>query len=350
MRFRLALPSLLAAVILAGGAALPPQPVAQAPASSPSQNPAAIPPATKPQQPKITVTTALVHLVATVTDHHHKLVTDLGRSDFSVLEDGVPRPIEKFERPTNLPLRIALLLDTSNSIRPRFSFEQNAAIDFLDDVMLRHRDVAFLMTFDSTPQVIQDFTGDLGDLTEAIQKQRAGGGTALWDAVYKASEKLAHAPLPSGEDAEVRRIIVVLTDGEDNMSDRSMEQAVEAAERSDVSLYGISTNNDWVAVDGKAPEKNFKSKGEHLMEQFADQTGGRAFFPYSLDDLSLSFQNVSEELRSQYFMAYSPAGHVENGQYRKIEIHVNRPGLIVHARHGYYARAASPSSAPPGSK
>src|SRR5580704_16056513 len=145
--------------------------------------------------PPIVSTTGLVHLVATVTDRRHNFVTDLEQSDFKILEDNTPQDIRFFGRETDLPLRIGVLLDTSNSIRPRLAFEQDAAIDFLDGVIRRNKDMAFLMTFDNEPDVIQDYTGDLGLLTAAIRKQRAGGGTALNDAIYRASEKLLNPPL-----------------------------------------------------------------------------------------------------------------------------------------------------------
>jgi len=141
-----------------------------------AQQAAPPPPAAQDQQkaiPPIQVTTGLVHLVATVTDRRHNFITDLEKSNFKVLEDGIPQDIRFFGRETDLPLRIGLLLDTSNSIRPRLAFEQDAAIDFLSSVIRREKDMAFLMTFDNEPEVIQDFTGDTSQLSSAIRKQRA---------------------------------------------------------------------------------------------------------------------------------------------------------------------------------
>jgi Ca-activated chloride channel family protein len=188
------------------------------------------------QLPPITVTSGLVHLVATVTDKRRSFVTDLDQNDFKVLENGVPQDIRFFGRETDLPLRIGLLLDTSNSIRPRLSFEQEAAIDFLTRVIRRNKDMAFLMTFDNEPEVVQNFTGDLSLLTDAIHKQRAGGGTALHDAIYRASELLLNPPLPKGPDPEVRRVIVVISDGDDNLSDHALSDAIDAAIRSEVAI------------------------------------------------------------------------------------------------------------------
>src|SRR4029077_21133425 len=166
----------------------------------------------------------------------------LDQNDLKVLENGTAQNIRFFGRETDLPLRIGLLLDTSNSIRPRLQFEQEAAIDFLYKVIRRNRDMAFLMTFDNEPEVIQDYTEDLSRLNDAIRKQRAGGGTALGDAIYRASEMLSNPPLPSGPDPEVRRVIVVISDGNDNLSDHALSDAIEAAIRAEAAIYAISTS------------------------------------------------------------------------------------------------------------
>ncbi len=189
-------------------------------------------------------------------DRHHEFVTDLEQSDFKVLEDGTPQEIRYFGRETDLPLRIGILLDTSNSIRPRLEFEKEAAIDFLQHVIRRNKDQAFLMTFDNEPEVIQDYTGDLSLLTDAIRKQRAGGGTALDDAIYRAAEKLSNPPLPKGPDPEVRRVLVVISDGDDNLSDHALSEAVEAAIRAEAAIYSVSTNTDWLAIDGDKPQQD----------------------------------------------------------------------------------------------
>lgn len=334
----------LAGMAISGGGSLR----AQQPASAAPQQP----PSVQNQGPptRIPVTTALVRLVATVTDRRHKFITDLEQSDFRVLEDGQPRPIQRFERETNLPLRIALLMDTSNSIRARLRFEQDAAIDFLNDVVRHNKDMALLITFDNEPQVVQDFTGDVAELTAAIEKQRAGGGTALWDAIFTAAQRLERAPLPQGPDPQVRRLIVVLSDGDDNLSDHALSEAIEAAEHSEAAIYAISTNTDWLAIEEGLPRKSFKSHGEENLEKFADQTGGRVFYPYKVEDLSVSFQDIGNELRSQYFLAYTPAAPLETGKFRKIQVDTDRKGLIVRTRRGYYAIAPAPQPASPGSK
>lgn len=305
-------------------------------------------PGQQKESPKITTTTALVHVVATVVDRHHNFITDLDQKDFTVTEDGVQQQIRFFGRDTDLPLRIGLLLDTSNSIRPRLEFEQDAAIDFLSSVLRRNKDMAFLMTFDNEPEVVQDYTGDVSQLTDAIRKQRAGGGTALNDALYRASEKLINPPTPTGQAAtEVRRVLVVISDGDDNLSDHALSESVESAIRAEAAIYSISTNTDWVAIDNPdRPTKYHLDPGDKVLQQFADASGGRVFFPYKVDDLAQSFVDIGTELRSQYFIAYSPSNPLANGNYRKIDIEVDRKGFTVRARKGYYASTPSATAGP----
>lgn len=322
----------------------PPPPGAQQGQSQQAESPQnQTTPGQQKEAPKITTTTALVHVVATVVDRHHNFITDLDQKDFTVTEDGVQQQIRFFGRDTDLPLRIGLLLDTSNSIRPRLEFEQDAAIDFLSSVLRRNKDEAFLMTFDNEPEVVQDYTGDVSQLTDAIRKQRAGGGTALNDALYRASEKLINPPTPAGQAAtEVRRVLVVISDGDDNLSDHALSESVESAIRAEAAIYSISTNTDWVAIDNPdRPTKYHLDPGDKVLQQFADASGGRVFFPYKVDDLAQSFVDIGTELRSQYFIAYSPSNPLSNGSYRKIDIEVDRKGLTVRARKGYYASTPS---------
>ena len=240
-----------------------------------------------------------------------------------------------------MPLRIGLLLDTSNSIRPRLSFEQEAAIDFLNRVIRRNKDMAFLMTFDNEPEVVQDFTGDLALLTDAIHNQRAGGGTALHDAIYRPPR---YCPIRRcrGPDPEVRRVIVVISDGDDNLSDHALSDAIESAIRSETAIYAISTNTDWLAIDDSShPSKYHYSQGDTVLRTFTDQTGGQCFFPYKLDDLAQSFLDIGTELRSQYYIAYAPTIPHSHGQYRKIDVQTDRKGAdrtnaqgILRSTHG----------------
>ena len=329
----------------------PTPPPAAAPAEPGGAQNKAQPPgaaAGEPQQgktPPIVSTTGLVHLVATVMDRHRNFITDLDQGDFKILEDGAPQEIRYFGRDTDLPLRIGILLDTSNSIRPRLEFEKDAAMDFLQHVIRRNQDQAFLMTFDNEPEVIQDYTGDLALLTDAIRKQRAGGGTALNDAIYLAAEKLINPPLPK-VNPEVRRVLVVISDGDDNLSDHALSESVEAAIRAEAAIYCISTNTDWLAIDGDKPRKMHVEGGDKVLQEFADQSGGRVFYPYKVDDLAQSFVDIGTELRSQYFIAYSPTNVQSTGQYHKIEVQTDRKGLNVRTRKGYYATTPTSPLAP----
>jgi len=331
----------------------------QAPApTSPRAVPAPIP-VQDNRQATIIRNVNLVDVLFSVVTKREKLITDLTKENFKVFDDGVPQEITDFSQPTDLPLRIGMVLDTSNSIRERLKFEQDAAIDFLFNALRRGKDQAFLTTFDDGPEIIKDFTGDGGDLRDTILKQRAGGGTALYDAVYSASEHLLNkSPVPPGPNPDVRRVLVVISDGDDNSSSRSRGEAVDMAQRAGVVIYSISTSTDWVsAEDEKDPAKRInrkylKDEGDHVLEQLAQETGGRSFFPYRVDDLGQSFLDIGDELRHQYALAYSPVGRAPDGKYHTIKIQVDRKDLIVRARKGYYSvpiPAAPAPATPPAS-
>jgi VWFA-related protein len=328
----------------------------QPPAQPPAQTQVAPqPPAQVDRQGTIVRNVNLVDVLYSVVTKREKLVTDLNKEDFKVFDDGVQQEITSFSQPTDLPLRIGMVLDTSNSIRDRLKFEQDAAIDFLFNALRRGKDQAFLMTFDDGPQIIKDFSGDTGDLRDTILKQRAGGGTALYDAVYAASQELLNkSPLPPGPNTDVRRVLVVISDGDDNSSNRSRGAAVEMAQRAGVIIYSISTSTQWVNVDDerdpakRVNRKYEKGEGDHVLEQLAQETGGRAFFPYRVDDLGQSFLDIGDELRHQYALAYSPGNRAPDGRFHAIRIQVGRKDLIVRSRKGYYSVATSPFPAPPG--
>jgi len=317
---------------------------AQPPAPAPSQQ---SPPEAPPQvdrQGAIVRNVNLVEVLFSVVTKREKLITDMNKDDFKVFDDGVQQEITAFSQPTDLPLRIGMVLDTSNSIRERLKFEQDAAIDFIFNALRRGKDQAFLMTFDDGAQIIRDFTGDTGDIRDTILKQRAGGGTSLYDAVYAASDHLLkNSPLPPGPNSDVRRVLVVISDGDDNNSNRSRGESVEMAQRAGVIIYSISTSTDWVtAEDEKDPSRRIsrkyeKGEGDKVMEQLALETGGRAFFPYRVDDLGQSFLDIGDELRHQYALAYSPAGRAPDGKYHTIRIQTDRKEVIVRARKGYYS-------------
>ena len=327
--------------ILVGGLLLPLAPgrAQQGPVQQPS----------KREPPSFRTNVNLVNVVVSVLNRREKFVTDLDRSNFKVFEDNKEQKVDFFSRETDLPLRIGLLLDTSNSIRDRLKFEQEAAFDFLFNVIRRGKDQAFLMIFDNEPDLIQDYTDDLDTLRETIQRQRAGGGTALYDAIYRAcGTELFRAPLPAGENKELRRLLVVISDGEDTMnSDHPLSEAIEMCQRAEAAIYTISTSTDWMSITGSTPKKYHKEKGDKVLESIADETGGRAFFPYRVDDLGRSFEDIGDELRSQYSLAYVPINRNLDGKFREVRIQVDRKGLSVRSRKGYFAPRASASAAKP---
>jgi len=265
-----------------------------------------------------------VNVVFTVTDKRGHFVKDLTQSDFRVLDNSKPaESIRSFSRETNLPLRVGLLIDASNSVRDRFKFEQESAIEFLNQIVRPKGDKAFVIGFDTTPEVTQDFTDNTEALSHGVRMLRAGGGTAMYDAIYFACRDKLMQDKATGP---TRRAIILLSDGEDNQSRVSREEAVEMAQRAEVIIYAISTN-----VSGT------KLRGDKILEHFADETGGKAFFPFKIQDVSDAFLQIQDELRSQYDISYKPADFTPDGRYRKIEILADNKKYKVRARKGYYA-------------
>lgn len=325
------------------------------------QNPA--PAATaKPQeqqiqksQTTIPIVVNLVDVLFTVLDRRNKLVSGLEKQDFKVLDDNAQQDIRYFSKQSDLPLRIGMLLDTSNSIRDRIRFEQDAANNFLYSVLRRNKDEAFVMTFDDEPQILQAFTGDTGLLRDQILRTRAGGGTAVYDAIYDACQnELSHPPRPPGDQPDVvRRVMILISDGEDNLSMHTRAEAIEMAQRTSVVIYTISTSTQWVTLDDPGKEKSGNRKyhltdGDKILQDLAEETGGRSFYPYHVDDLDQSFQDIGEELRNQYSIAYNPTNHALDGRYHKIKIETpDHKGYQVRARRGYYARPNPAAEAKP---
>jgi Ca-activated chloride channel homolog len=268
-----------------------------------------------------------VNVVFTVTDKHGKHIVDLKQNDFRVIDDNKPPDeVRSFHAETNLPLQVGLLIDASNSVRDRFKFEQESAVEFLNQTVRLRYDRAFVVGFDATPEVTQDFTDDTGALAHGVHELRPGGGTALYDALYFACrDKLLKSP----QSTPSRRAIILLSDGEDNLSHVSREEAIEMAQRAEAIVYTISTN-----VSGT------KGSGDKVLERIADATGGRAFFPFQIRDVANAFAEIQNELRSQYAVSYKPANFRADGHYRTIEIVANdRKSFRVRARRGYYAPA-----------
>jgi len=266
-----------------------------------------------------------VNVVFTVTDKRGRRITDMKQADFRVLDDNKPPElIRSFRAETNLPLQVGLLIDASNSVRDRFKFEQESAIEFLNQTVRPQSDQAFVVGFDVTPEVTQDFTDNTELLAHGVHELRPGGGTALYDALYFACrDKLLKAP----KSITVRRAIILLSDGDDNQSHVTREEAIEMAQRAEAIVYTISTN-----VSGT------KGAGDKVLERIADATGGRAFFPFQIRDVANAFTEIQDELRSQYAISYKPADLKSDGHYRTIEIEANdRKNFRVRSRRGWYA-------------
>ncbi len=273
--------------------------------------------------PPIRVVVEEVTVPFIVTDNRNRILTELSQEDFKVYEEEQEQRITAFTQETGVPLRVGLMVDTSNSIRDRFAFEQRAAADFLRSLLRPEIDRAFLASFDSMAELVQDFTGDLDELVSAIESLRAGGGTALYDAIFYGSrDRLLEGAPDLGS---YRRAMVVLSDGEDNQSRYSRLQALEVAQRAEVIIYTISTNIRGVQMPG-----------DRVLQLFAEETGGRYFQPFNMSDLDVAFEAINTELRSQYSISYQPTSP-RDGKYHEIEIVPQRRGLRVRARKGYFA-------------
>ncbi len=341
----------LAVALLGSALAMAQQPNPSAPPAPPaSQEPI------QKSQTVIPVQVNLVDVLFTVLDRRNKLVPALEKQDFKVTDDNAVQEIRHFSKQSDLPLRIGMLLDTSNSIRDRIKFEQDAANNFLFSVLRYGKDEAFVMTFDDEPQVVQGFTGDTGMLRDQILRTRAGGGTAVYDAIYDACvRELSHPPRPAGDQPDVvRRVMILISDGEDNLSSHTRAEAIEMAQRTSVVIYTISTSTQWITLDDPSKEKSGNRKyhltdGDKILQALAEETGGRAFYPYHVDDLDQSFQDIGDELRNQYSIAYNPSNHAFDGRYHKIKIDVpEHKGYQVRARRGYFARSNADITKPAG--
>jgi VWFA-related protein len=282
-----------------------------------------------PDEPVFTLRKAVseVHLVFTVTDKQGRYIKDMKESDFKILDDHKPpEKILSFRSETDLPLQIGLLIDTSQSVRDRFTFEQQAAIEFLNQTVRRKYDQAFILAFNLKLQVTQDFTDDTERLSLGIQMLKPGSLTAMYDAIYYACrDKLLTQSHGSGP---VRRTIVLLSDGDDNASHVTREQAVEMAQQAEVSVYTISTSLN-----------KSGGHGRNNLEYIAQATGGRSYMPRQITEVGNAFASIQEELRSQYAISYKPAAFKLDGHYRTIEVQAqNHEGLIIHNRKRYRSR------------
>jgi VWFA-related protein len=317
-----------AAISLCSGQSAPASSGTDKPASPPATGVAKQDPPSSNDDAAATIrkTVNEVNVVFTVTDKHGHYVRDLKKDDFKVMDDNRPAAeISSFHTENDLPLQVGLLVDASNSVRDRFKFEQESAIEFLNQTIRPKYDKAFVVGFDVTPEVTQDFTDNTEDLSHGVRMLRPGGGTAMYDALYFACrDKL----MKSGQSGPVRRAIILLSDGDDNQSHVTREEAIEMAERAEVIVYTISTN-----VTGTT------QRGDKVLVRIADATGGRAFFPFQVTDVANAFSQIQDELRSQYALSYKPPNFQADGMFHTIEVSAldNKKNLRVRSRHGYYA-------------
>ena len=310
-------------------AVVPPAPAQNSPASYVASSNSALPvsaPADDPQDSILTIRKRVdeVNVLFIATDKHGKFVRNLTQGDFHFLDDHKPvQSIVAFRRETDLPLKMGLLVDISGSVRTRFDFEQDAATSFLQHVIREGFDKAFVMGFNGHQQLAQDYTDNVPQLSKAVHSLNNGGGTALYDAIYQAChDKL----LKEQSDRPTRKALIVLSDGDDNQSGYTQAQAIEMAQRAEVIIYAISTDDSGLVL-----------RGDKTLEKLADATGGRAFFPFKMKDIRNSFAAIEDELRSQYVVSYHPADFDADGRYRSIEISALKKDLQVRARKGYYA-------------
>lgn len=265
-----------------------------------------------------------VNVLFIATDKHGKFVRNLTQNDFNILDDHKPpQAILNFRRETDLPLHLGLLIDVSGSVDSRFDFEQTAATSFLQHTLRAGFDKAFLLGFNSHSELAQDFTDNISLLSASVKRLHDGGGTALYDAVYRACKEKFLKDRP---ERPVRKAIIIVSDGEDNQSEFTKAQAIEMAQRAEVIIYAISTDDSGLVM-----------RGDRVLEQMAEATGGRAFFPFKMKDITHSFAAIEDELRSQYVVSYKPADFDADGRYRSIEISTLKKDLQVRARKGYFA-------------
>ena len=312
--------------------ALPQQasPQQTAPQQTAPQQPGAEPLEPRPDQGQATETITLfsreVDLFFTVTDKKGNFVTGLQQQNFGLLDNGrPPERVIRFVQQTNLPLRVGIMIDTSSSIRQRFPFEQQAAIDFLLQVM-HPADRAFVEGFDVQTDIEQDFTNRVDLLDTGISKLRPGGGTALYDSLYKTCRDQM---LTLRGTADVRKALVLVSDGDDDYSRATESDAIKMCQRAQTIVYTISTNT--------GPSKD---KGDDVLVRISSETGGQTFFPTRIQEVSQGFLNIEAELRSQYSLVYVPSDFRQDGSFRTIYLQCLDPRFSVRAEKGYFAPKA----------
>ena len=276
-----------------------------------------------PVAPSFRTGVNVVSLNVTITDGTARFVTDLKQEDLQVYEDGVLQDVTYFSR-RQLPVALALLIDTSASMDERMATAQEAAIGF--SRRMRPEDFAEIIDFDSRVDILQTFTNSVDELEAAIRQTSAGGSTSLYNALYISLKELKKAPLRV-EDVR-REAIIVLSDGEDTSSLVTFEEVLDLAKRSETAIYSIGLKTD----DGRS---GFR-EADFVLRQLAQETGGRAFFPDNIDDLAGVYEQISDELSSQYSVGYVSANPLRNGQWRRIVVQVNKDSISARTKQGYF--------------
>jgi VWFA-related protein len=337
------------------------------------------------QQPKIAVNVKTVSVLATVRDKHGKLVNDLTKDAFQLEEDGHPQSIDYFAKESDLPLRLALLVDTSLSQRRVLDQERNASYTFLDKMLRPEKDQAAIINFDFDITLLQDLSSSRPKLQAALQHletpeppqmnrtsgqdpdshQRGGGhnrggGTHLYDAIYLASDEIMRKQ-------QGRKALIVLSDGVDHGSKETLAEAIETAQRADTVVYSILfADQEGYAHNfgmggpyggghggyggghggGGRPQQQERPDGKKVLEQISKMTGGRLFEVSKKETVDKIYADIEEELRNQYSIGYTPAKDLEAG-YHKIHLTTNNKDLKVQARDGYYSGSDQQSTPPP---
>jgi Ca-activated chloride channel family protein len=287
------------------------------------------PPAGKaPGQPAFRAGVELVSLNVTVSDGQ-RFVTDLDQKDFSVYEDGVKQPITFFNK-TNLPIALALLIDTSASMESKLKTAQEAAIGFA--TRLRPQDMAEIVDFDSRVTILQNFTNNVAALEQAIRKTSAGGSTSMYNAIYIALKDLKKEIARSSDEIR-RQAIVLLSDGEDTSSLLPFEEVLDLAKRSETAIYTIGLRTS----EGPSTGTRGFHEAEFVLRQLSQETGGRSFFPNQISDLAGVYSEIADELSSQYTVGYTPQNPRRDGAWRRVIVQVDRPNLTVRHKQGYFA-------------
>jgi VWFA-related protein len=305
--------------VAAGALAVAPWAVGQKPTAPPAQS---VPQSA--ESTRIVVDVTQVDLLFTVKDKKARFVTDLTKDDFEIIEKKRPQNILAFAAETDLPLRLAVLIDTSGSVRERFRFEQDAASEFINTIMHPHVDKAMVVSFDTEAELRSELVDNPDTANAAIRDLRAGGGTSMYDAIYFACRDKLSQDQPMHK---FRRAMVIVSDGDDNYSRYTRDQALERAQKDQVVIYAISTNVSRTETDG-----------DKVLKYFTKETGGRAFFPFKVEDMAQSFVDIANELRHQYNLSYRPEPLVTDGLFHPVELRVKgRKDLVVLVSPGYYA-------------